>query len=45
MRERSHGASSIDALQSMYYAVKVSLALVLLPHRESSTAFDDAAGT
>jgi glycosyltransferase involved in cell wall biosynthesis len=31
MRERSHGASSITALRSLYYLVKVSLALVLLP--------------
>ncbi len=44
MRERSHGTSSIDAARTMYYVVKVSLALVLLPHRERST-FDDVVGT
>jgi hypothetical protein len=42
MRERSHGASSIDAARTMYYAVKVSVALVLLPRRERSTALDAA---
>jgi glycosyltransferase involved in cell wall biosynthesis len=31
MRERSHGASSITALRSLYYLVKVSTALVILP--------------
>lgn len=31
MRERAHGASSITALRSLYYLVKVSLALLLLP--------------
>ena len=33
MNERSHGQSSITALRSLYYLVKVSLALVLLPPR------------
>jgi glycosyltransferase involved in cell wall biosynthesis len=31
MNERAHGRSSITALRSLYYLVKVSLALVLLP--------------
>ncbi len=31
MRERAHGASSITALRSLYYLVKVTLALLLLP--------------
>jgi hypothetical protein len=43
MRERAHGASSIGASRSMYYAVKVSLALLLLPQREHSSALDDSA--
>lgn len=33
MRGRDHGASSIDAAATVYYLVKVSLALVLLPAR------------
>ncbi len=33
MIERAHGASSITALWTLYYLVKVSLALVLLPQR------------
>ena len=33
MNERMHGASSIDLSRSLYYLVKVSLALVLLPTR------------
>ncbi len=33
MRERAHGRSSIGALRTLYYLVKVSLALVLLPAR------------
>jgi glycosyltransferase involved in cell wall biosynthesis len=33
MRERVHGASSITLVRSVYYFVKVSLALVLLPAR------------
>jgi glycosyltransferase involved in cell wall biosynthesis len=33
MRERAHGRSSIDAWRTLYYLVKVSLALVLLPPR------------
>lgn len=33
MNERAHGRSSITALRTLYYLVKVSLALVLLPPR------------
>ncbi len=33
MSERAHGQSSITALRTLYYLVKVSLALVLLPSR------------
>jgi glycosyltransferase involved in cell wall biosynthesis len=33
MRDREHGASSITAWRTLYYLVKVSLALVLLPAR------------
>jgi glycosyltransferase involved in cell wall biosynthesis len=33
MNERAHGQSSITALRTLYYLVKVSLALVLLPPR------------
>lgn len=33
MRERAHGRSSITVFRSLYYLVKVSLALVLLPRR------------
>lgn len=33
MRARQHGRSSIDQLRTLYYFVKVSLALVLLPPR------------
>ncbi len=38
MRERAHGASSITALRSLYYLVKVSLALLLLPPRDGLAA-------
>jgi hypothetical protein len=31
MRERTHGASSITALRMLYYFLKVSTALLLLP--------------
>ncbi|HEX9308049.1 MAG TPA: glycosyltransferase family 2 protein [Anaeromyxobacter sp.] len=34
MNEREHGRSSITALRTVYYLVKVSLALVLLPPRD-----------
>jgi glycosyltransferase involved in cell wall biosynthesis len=37
MNERSHGRSSITALRTLYYLVKVSLALVLLPPRTGRT--------
>lgn len=33
MHERAHGRSSINAARTLYYLVKVSLALVLLPQR------------
>ena len=33
MHERAHGRSSITSLRTLYYLVKVSLALVLLPPR------------
>jgi glycosyltransferase involved in cell wall biosynthesis len=33
MSERAHGRSSITALRTLYYLVKVSLALILLPQR------------
>ncbi len=33
MRERQHGRSSIDAWRTLYYLVKVSLALLILPAR------------
>ena len=35
MSERAHGRSSITAVRTLYYLVKVSLALVLLPSRRS----------
>jgi glycosyltransferase involved in cell wall biosynthesis len=35
MSEREHGQSSITALRTLYYLVKVSLALVLLPPRSA----------
>ncbi len=35
MRSREHGASSITPLRTLYYLVKVSLALVLLPPRSA----------
>ena len=37
MSERAHGHSSITALRTLYYLVKVSLALVLLPPRSAPT--------
>jgi glycosyltransferase involved in cell wall biosynthesis len=36
MAERAHGRSSIGALRTVYYLVKVSLALVVLPPRSPS---------
>ena len=38
MREREHGRSSIDLWRTLYYLVKVSLALVLLPTRRDLLA-------
>jgi len=43
MRERAHGRSSITMLRSVYYLVKVSLALVLLPQRGERLARDGTA--
>ena len=42
MRERQHGRSSITALRSVYYMVKVLLALFvgLVPARESCPSED-----
>lgn len=42
MYERAHGRSSIDLWRTLYYLVKVSLALVLLPSRTRSTAQGEA---
>jgi glycosyltransferase involved in cell wall biosynthesis len=36
MHERAHGRSSITSLRTLYYLVKVSLALVLLPPRRAA---------
>ena len=38
MSERAHGRSSIGAMRTLYYLVKVSLALVLLPSRTPRAA-------
>jgi glycosyltransferase involved in cell wall biosynthesis len=43
MRERAHGSSSITVVRSLYYFVKVSLALLLLPRREDPRAAPPAA--
>lgn len=40
MNERAHGHSSITALRTLYYLVKVSLALVLLPPRSAGSEAD-----
>jgi glycosyltransferase involved in cell wall biosynthesis len=42
MHERTHGRSSINAARTLYYLVKVSLALVLLPQRGAATADGEA---
>jgi glycosyltransferase involved in cell wall biosynthesis len=42
MQERAHGESSITALGTLYYLVKVSLALVILPPRNESLGGDAA---
>ena len=39
MSPRAHGESSIDAVRSVYYLAKVSLALVLLPRRRLTAGF------
>jgi hypothetical protein len=38
MRERVHGRTSIDAWRTVYYLVKVSIALLLLPRRAGAGA-------
>ncbi len=38
MAERAHGASSITALRTLYYLVKVSLALLVMPGRRRGGA-------
>lgn len=38
MRERTHGSSSITWARSLYYFVKVPLALLLMPNREAPGA-------
>src|SRR6266540_2951988 len=43
MHDREHGRSSITMLRSVYYLVKVSLALVLLPQRGERLADDGSA--
>lgn len=40
MSERSNGVSSINAWRTVYYFIKVSLALILLPSRPAPGAFD-----
>ncbi len=42
MEERRHGRSSIDAWRTLYYFVKVSLALLLLPVREPARREEEA---
>jgi hypothetical protein len=42
MNERAHGSSSITAARTLYYLVKVSLALVLLPPRSEPMLADGA---
>lgn len=42
MRERTHGRSSIDPWRTLYYLVKVSLALVLLPPRTGAVGGGEA---
>jgi glycosyltransferase involved in cell wall biosynthesis len=41
MQGRAHGRSSIDALRTLYYLVKVSLGLVLLPPRTTALRADE----
>ncbi len=43
MNERKHGESSITAFRMLYYLVKVSLALLLLPPRSEPTDAESAA--
>ena len=41
MREREHGRSSINAIRSIYYAVKVTLALFVGIFRRSIVPLED----
>lgn len=43
MNDRVHGSSSITAARTLYYLVKVSLALILLPQRGDSLAAEGGA--
>jgi hypothetical protein len=38
MRSRQHGSSSIGPLRTLYYLVKVSIALLLLPAERGRNA-------
>jgi hypothetical protein len=42
MREREHGESSITFLRSVYYMLKVTLALVIAMLRKSTVPADEA---
>jgi hypothetical protein len=42
MREREHGSSSITALRSAYYVLKVTLALLVGVFRRKSVRVEDA---
>ena len=42
MREREHGSSSITFLRSIYYAIKVTLALLVAMARRSAVPSEDA---
>ena len=41
MRERSTGASSIGALASFYYAIKVMLAVLIAVTRRNATPLEE----
>jgi hypothetical protein len=45
MRAREHGASSINAWRTVYYLLKVTLALLLLPASRAIAAAPDAEST
>ena len=42
MREREHGSSSITFLRSLYYAIKVTLALLVAMARRSAVPSEEA---